>query len=400
MSRTPGTISAGVAWDTQLTAVFRLGISQIGGPDVLPGTFGNNVFDDLSANVRSIEISRGRSGDLGSIAEGESTIVLNDPDGIWNPKNPDSPLAGLIKDMRPLRVRETHLGVEKGLFYGFIDTVHHQPNLDERTTTIRAVDLFVWIAGVRPIIASTGVTTVGAAIGLILDAAEWTDPALRSLDTGDSIPDFSADGSKDGLQIIGDLLKTDLGLFFIDGDGVATYLSRNRFYGRADAVDTFGPADLVNVEPMLETRNVVNRQRVTATGGVEQEATNDTSRRARGWRDGSPITSDYLMSDSAALNLAAWIVLVNGDGQTPAREIVIPNSDDTQIARQMAREIGDYVSLSEGAGGTQADGTIVRLSHHIDDAGNHEMALTVAEKRVTVFTIGISTVGSADVLGY
>ena len=79
----------------------------------------------------------------------------------------------------------------------------------------------------RPIIAATGPTTTGAAIGIILDSVGWTEPGMRSLDVGDAIPDFSADGTKTALELIEELLVAERGILFVNGSGVVVYRSRN-----------------------------------------------------------------------------------------------------------------------------------------------------------------------------
>ncbi len=396
MSRILPTYNVEIAWSTQLTGVFRLDISLLDGPDVLPGTWGNNVYDDLTGNVLSVEIRRGAISELTRVEQGECIITLTDPSGIWNPENPSSPLAGLLVDMRPVRIRATHLGVTYGLFYGFVTEIVHHASMP-KTTTIRAVDFTEWLAGLKPVISATGTTAVGAAIGLILDAAEWTDASMRSLDVGDAIPGFSADGSKSGVDLINELLVTDQGMCFVDGAGRFCYRSRASRYKRQTPVDTFDASMITQLEPALYSRNVINRQTVTRTGGIAQTATNEDSRKARGWRDGSPISSGYLVDDTQALNLAQWLVTINGSGLAPSRNAEVVNVDDASIIRQLSREMGDRVEVT--ALGMSYLGTIVNVQHTIS-GGVHRTRYTIARQPVMMFTLGVSLLDSSDILGY
>lgn len=281
-----------------------------------------------------------------------------------------------------------------GLFYGFTTSIEHHPDLAERTTTIDAVDFTEWLAGIKPVIASTGPITVGAAMGLILDYAEWTDASMRSLDAGNTIPDFSADGSKTGLAIIGELIAVDLGMFFVDGDGVVTYRDRNSMYRHAPPVDVFGSDVLSRLQPKIDSRAIINRQTVTRTGGVPQVAANNPKRKP--WREGS-LTSPYLNDDTDAANLATWITLYSGVVQTPI-PVEIPDVDDVQIASIVSRELADVVTVALPHGGT-TDGVIQRLSHSVVK-GHHVLTATVAVRPITAFTADISLADGPDVASY
>jgi hypothetical protein len=385
-----------VAWSAALTGVFRTDISLTDGDDVTPGTFGNNAFDDI-LDPQSIAIERGRSTPFSGIEQGTCRLVCSDPDGIYDPTNEDSPLYGLIDDMRPMRVPMDHDGGTDWLFYGFTTSVQHFPEFEERVSIIEGVDFTEWLATIKPTIASTGPTTIGGAIGKVLDAAEWTAVDMRDLDAGNAIPDFSADGSKSGLLLVGELIQIDLGHFYVDGAGVVTYRSRGRMFRRAIPVDTFASDTLIRVRPSIDSRNACNRQTVTRTGGVAQTASYNPNRKP--WRDGSPITSPYLVSDSEALALAQWTVAYKQASQVPI-PVEVADWDDEQIARMAARELADLVTL-ELPYGAEADAVVQALSHRISvDRRDHVATYSVAIRPATFMTTDVSTTDGPDVCGY
>lgn len=302
---------------------------------------------------------------------------------------------------RPVRVTSTHLGIPYGLFFGIIQSIESHPRRDEQDAWIECVDLFEWLNVDFPVIAATGPTTTGAAIGVILDAVGWTGENYRALDTGSSIPDFSADGTDSALDLIQGLLQADLGMFFVDGGGVATYHDRGRRWEPAAAVDTLSGTSLVRLAPRVDLDQIKNRARVTRTGGAQQERTDAASQARYGTRDDPAFTTPYLSDDSQAEGLAAFRVALQKDPRSPARDAELMNRDDADIVRQLAREIGDRVTVAETAGGTAYDGVVTAVQWDIWQGGRfHRASFTVATRPFEVFVIGTSAIGGSHVLGY
>lgn len=619
MSRQVPTYAVSVAWTGQQTGVFRLDNSLLDGTDVLPGVFGNYAYDDISGDVKMIQIERGRQGDPTSIEQGRCILKLKDSTGKYNPESAASPLAGYLDTHKPLKVEATgvvnyrqhvlndsplaywrlgeasgivaadasgngntgayagtvtlgetgaisgdgdtaflpdgatgymslatspvhsgaamtvecwvkidtsvstqgtiihhnvgagaegtfHLrrtaadkifarimaGAEKdyvsgvlgdgwhhlvlvvhgdgtaslyidgaydggvtaagttgsagalrvgmqtdgslplgehvdevalydtalsaarilahysagigtfadtalrGLHYGFISKIQHNPARNARESTIESVDFFEWLNAGKPTIAATGATTVGAAIGLILDALEWTDADFRSLDTGSSIPDFSADGTKSALTLIQELLQVDLGFFFVSGSGVVTYQSRTTRWQHAAVDDTFSGDQISGVLPGVDKQSIINRQAVTRTGGVQQTA---SAADGKPYYDGSAISSGYLNTDAEALALAQFIVAVRKNGRPPTKGVTLLNVDDVHIARQLDRELGDRVLLTETSGGTSVEASIEGLSHTITPM-LQTTRYTLSKRALDAYTLDYSALDGSDVLGY
>jgi hypothetical protein len=94
-------------------------------------------------------------------------------------------------------------------------------------------------------------------------------------------------------------------------------------------------------------------------------------------------------------------VLLYKDPTNPVRGVRLSNRDDTLIVKQLARDVGDRVALSESLGGTSTTGFIEGVEHHIWDGGRfHEVAYTISKRRFDAVTIGTSTIGSAHIVGY
>lgn len=393
------------SWNGVILGGFTIGTSLIGGSDTISsvwsGVFGG-TYDNLGTGgqdlVESVSWRRGRTNLLTGLLAGEGEIVLNDPTGIYNPKNPGSPLAGLLVPLRPVYIKASDGLTTYGGFRGFIREYVHAAG-PPATTTLKLVDLFVILAQTSPVIAATGATTTGAAIGLVLDSIGLTETSLRSLNTGDVIPDFSADGSRTALQLIGDLLAAERGTFFIDGSGVATYRDRYDRARRRTADGTVnGTATKASSGSSLE--NVKNRARVTRTGGVQKEWFDTTSVGLYGYRDFDDITTPYLQTDDDALTLAKRLVQNGKDPRSPLWSCDSVSADQPMLTQMLARELGQRILIppgGAGASGTQGSFHIEQLNVTVQ-GGEARCSWVLTERLASddVFLIGVSLIGSTD----
>ena len=389
-----------VGWDAKATGAFTFGESTLGGGDGLGSqlfTDFSGVHDDITEFVRGFRVNRGRDDRLAGTPMGECTLRLVDLDGRFNPRNESSPLSGQLLPMRPLRVRATHSGVTYGVFRGFIRTIEHDPV--EKVTTIQAGDLFLWLSRVFPTIASTE-TTTGGAIGLLLDAVGFTEVALRSVDVsaGDPVT-FSADGSSSALALIEELLLVERGLFFADGDGVATYLTRYDLQGNTTSVATIS-APLTAV-PSVEVERIRNRASVSVEGGPVQVASDPDSAATYGWSDVQPITSVYLVDDAQAASLASYLVTLYRDATGNVRSLRLVNGDNFSTTQMLARRLQDRVTVLDPVVGS-TDHVIEGVALELDGVELFWEA-TLSERGAPgteFFIFGSGTLGGGDVLGY
>lgn len=395
------TYSVMIGWDTVTVDAFTIGVSTLGGGDVLVGQFATSfagTYDDVTAETKSFRLKRGRDDNLDPMTAGDATIVLTDPTGKFNPKNTASVLAGSLIPMRPVRIQATFSGTTTGLWRGFIRSIEHDP--EARESTVNAVDLFLWLSRVQPVVAAMASTTTGAAIGAILDAVGFTDPAFRSLDAGDAVAAFSADGTATALSLIEGLLEAERGVFYMSATGVATYEDRN-----ARALRTTTSATLAGVmqgiNPSTDLDRVRNRATVTKTGGAPQTAYDADSAATYGYADHAAIDSPYLASDAQALSLAGWLVAQRKDPRPPARGMTLANTTDAVLTQILARELQDRVTVTETVGGTTGDWHIEQIQHEVTDGGRlHRCAWALTERGADVFVLGVSTLGGGDTLAY
>lgn len=361
------------------------------------------TWTDITSDVKVADISRGRPSDLSTMAQGVCSLRLADATGKYNPQNAGSSLAGSLVPMKPLRVKAAFAGTTYPLFTGFISRIEYDPALSVQETVIEAVDLFEFLNIGNPVVTTQTNQTVAALIGKMLDALGWTSTvqARNFQGTGDTIPSWSADGTKTALSLIQALLTTDLGVFFIDGQGRPTYIPRSVLYASGASLATFDGSQVTGLKGTVDVKNIINQQTVTRTGGTPQTASDATSDDDYGTRTGNAISSANLASDTQANALATFLVADNKQPRPPARAVNLVNQDDATLTQQLSRELFDVVTVTVTRGGTSLTGPIQSLAHTISDGGMlHTTSYAVEANVLNIFTLGVSLLDGPDVLGY
>ena len=388
-----------VAWSEELLGVFTAGVSEIAGSDKVGGTYGHNVYDTLASPIR-IEIQRGWAADLSAVEQGTMVLTLPDATAIYNPENATGALYTLLDVMRPTKAEAVLSGTTYGLFAGFNTRVAHNPM--SKRATIKAADFFEMLDREKPLLTETYTNQrVDTLIGYILDYCGLSNPNDRDLDVSrDIIPSWGATGITTALSLIQTLLSTDLGWFFVNGDGVVCYRNRDVYY--ADSGPTVLPSPLrdTSLEVAIDHDGIVNSQTVTRTGGVAQTATDAASINKRGYFYGSAITSANLVDDAQAMSLATFIVGLKATPRPPTRPLGYRNVDSTTLAQILTAEIGDLVTAPVDAAGNTITGRIQAIRHTVESGKLHDLRLTVRECGQTIFQAGISEIAGAHIVGY
>jgi hypothetical protein len=235
---------------------------------------------------------------------------------------------------------------------------------------------------------STAASTTGARIGAILDAIDFTDPTLRrggiasdgtrnttGLDVGDTITVSAPDGSKSALALIEELLTAERGVFYIAGDGSATYEERVSRAHRTTSSATLTDA-AIKSDPGFQLDKLINRQTVSrldpATGNVTgrpQTASDEVSIALFGVSSGPDISTQFLSGDGQAFSLASYIVTLRSDFETPV-VVELDAGDPTSLTQQLERELQDRVTINDTVIGTSGDYIIESVEHEISEGGN------------------------------
>lgn len=413
--------SVQIAWKQGAIGLFTMGTSQLNGPDTLAASAWSQTFkgtyDDVTqpgdgTHVDEIHITRGRETDLGATSPGEATIVLVDPRGKFNARNPASPIYGDNRPRRPIRIVATYAGVAYPLYYGWTDRIDWQAGKRSGKATIFARDLMSRMETRTPVLTSSGPTTIGAQIGRMLDTMQWTDPVMRRLATGDLVPDFSANldsnaGKTAILSLIDGLLLAERGFFFMGNDGAAVYVSRDQ---RARELSV---ATLTNVMRNMvvasDVGNITNRWTITRTSlaGAQISQQVFTDQPSVDLYDvfDDALSTAYLWDDNTMVNLGAYLLSKTAQPLRPSWALPLrANLDAATMVQALARDLNDRVTINEGHLGTVGDYFIEQIVHDITLGGLHHETTWRMTERPTVatgpFRLGVSQLNGADQLDY
>ena len=352
--------------------------------DLDDGILGENVLGtsviqvaNISDEVQRISIRRGRDRMFEQYTPGQATIQFLDFTGDWNPDNAAGPYYGQILPMRQVKVHTTYSATTYNLFTGFIqswDWSWADQSADYAIVTISVIDAFRLLQ-LSEITTVTGAATndlPGTRINLILDQIDWP-PALRNIDTGDTELQNDPGTARTALAAIQNIETSDLGAFFIDGDGYATYLSRVTLSQRATQTATVFDDDgtdigYQNLDINLDETELANEVTFTRLGGTAQTVSDATSIANYFLRSYS---QDGLMmkDNTTAYNRANQVLAYRKNPRLRVDSINLDlSSVSNRVPAGLGLDIGDPIVVNrQMAGGTAFDVrvTINGINHDI-----------------------------------
>ncbi len=133
-------------------------------------------YDDITGDVRSLRINRGKPSDEGIYPAAQLELVLNNHTGKYFITNAESPLYGKIRIWLPVRVRATYSETTYNIFYGYLNRITAYPVRDKQNIYFYATDGIDLLSKQILIQDMDDKTTMtdGDAIDEILDAGGWS----------------------------------------------------------------------------------------------------------------------------------------------------------------------------------------------------------------------------------
>jgi len=239
---------------------------------------------DLTPDVRSISIKRGRNIMRDQYEAGTATVRVLDPLSYFNPQNTASPYYGFLTPLRKLRISATTGGVGYFLFSGYtIDYKYYYPQGQETAyVDIVCTDAFRLMqqAAITTVASSTAGQDTGTRIGKILDQVSW--PAnMRTIDTGDTTCVADPATSRTSLDALKNAEFSEQGAFYINTAGTAVFKSRTnviKAYGNTPIeFNQTGGIPYTNLVFAFDDKLIINSSGLTRVGGTQQVAENATS---------------------------------------------------------------------------------------------------------------------------
>jgi hypothetical protein len=313
-------------------ATFRAEIDFSGGASFDPALvlddpatpLNSSVLGDVAADTVDITnfvtqcyIRRAFNRSSDSFTGGTARIVFVDETGEFNPANTGSSLYGKIKPMRKIRFTAEYLGVTYNLGSFYVQEWNYQSptGFDPAYVTLACVDGFqlLNLTTITSVSGGTAGQTTAQRILSLLDAGEWP-VGMRDISTTATTTVQVDDGSSRSLLSACQVVEgTDLGAFYMDERGYATFLSRNDIIvASGDTVTVFsdvpGSGDVTYqaVEFDISDYQMINKVTVTPTGLSGQTASDSAS--IEDYFQHSRVRGGIMQTTADALNQAQMII--------------------------------------------------------------------------------------------
>ena len=226
-----------VSFDFSSGATFGTGF-VIGSPD--NGVIGVNSFGssdviiptvDLTPDVYSISIRRGRNILKDQYDAGTAIVRVLDPLGYFNPQNPLSPYYGYLVPLRKVRISATTATADHFLFSGYVNDYRYTFPTGQETAyvDILCTDGFrlLQMSNIQTVADTAAGQTTGTRIGKILDDVQFPN-SMRQIAAGDATCLADPASVRTTLEAIKNVeFSEGLGAFYMSPDGTAVFKSRS-----------------------------------------------------------------------------------------------------------------------------------------------------------------------------
>lgn len=334
---------------------------------------------EITSLVERVSIRRGRNRISGKFEFGSCDIKLFDQNGDWNPTNPLGAYFGKLLPLRQVSVTATYLGTEYSLFAGFIqsyDTGFWQGNEDVSRVTLQCVDSFRLLAGalITTVTGATAGEDSGTRINKILDAVGFP-LSLRDIDIGNSTLQADPGTSRDVLEALETVEKSEFGGIFLDGAGKLNFKNRNAMVILpSTAAYTFADdgtgISYQNAAVAFDDTTLLNSVTVNRAGGTVQTAFDQTSIDTYFLRSGER-TGILVQTDAESLDQARGILATRKDPEPRVDSILLNLYDDTNVNKPLSGvdiELLDGIIVKKtmpGASTFQQNSVVIGIHHDV-----------------------------------
>ena len=385
----------------------RLGFGQL----ALSGT----NYVEITSLVKEVHIRRGRSRLLSKFEAGSATIDIYDQNGDWNPNNPASPYYGDLIPLRKIQIYADYNGTRYYLFTGFITNyiTNFSIGTDEVSrVTFQCVDAFRLFqgAGITSVPSTPAGQLSGARVNAILDEIEYPS-GLRDIDAGSTTLQADPGTPRNALEALRTVEDSELGGFYLDAEGRATFLSRTALTQSLGTVaytfsDTGTGIAFQQSSVNYDADILLNDVTVQRSGGTAQNVFDQDSIDTYFIHSG--IRENVLMeTDAVALDMANMILSTRSDVELRIDSISLNLEDGNDVSRcaaGLAVELLDAVTVTKAMpGSTPVTQTLLvqGLNHDFTNKGMTTTVFT-GESLVAGFLLDSATQGiiGTNVLSY
>jgi len=331
---------------------------------------GATPLTDVTSDVQSISINRGRSRDTDSFFAGSCSVRLLNNARKYENTNTSSPYYPGIEPLITLHVDATTDGgsTYEDLYVGFVTDINlTYPDKNNSFADFVANDGFMKIANTQLIDASFSSTDSGTLIGNVLDNANVKFGAGRSIETGISTMQSLSGLSENTLSVLQNIERSENGLLFMAKNGQLTFKSRHTtFPSTPDATFSDDGSDVPYlrvdyINDDNEIYNIISLERLSGTTQTVQDVASQGKYLIRTLsRSGL-----YNNSDSDVLDAANFLLGKYSSALIRFDNLIVDLTEATTGNQNtiLSREVGDViqVELTPPGGGSPAQITSLEV---------------------------------------
>lgn len=312
---------------------------------------GATPLTDVTSDVQSVSISRGRSRDLDTFTTGSCSVRLLNNARKYENTNTSSPYSPGIEPLIAIHVDATTDGsTYKDLFVGFVTDINlTYPDKSNSFADFVASDGFMKLANTELIDASFSSTDSGTLIGNILDNANVKFGADRDIETGVSTMQSLSNVSQNTLSVLQNIERSENGLLFMSKDGKLTFRSRHTtFPSTPDATFSDDGNDIpyLRVDYINDDNEIFNIVSLQRLGGTTQTV-EDTGSQGKYLIRTLSRSGLYNDSDSEVNDAANFLLGKFKDALIRFDNLVVDLTEATTGNQNsiLDREVGDVVKV-------------------------------------------------------
>ena len=326
---------------------------------------GSTPLTDVTSDVQSITITRGRSKDLESFFTGSCTVRLLNNTRKYENTNTNSPYSPGIEPLIAIHVDATTDGgsTYEDLFVGFVTDINlTYPDQSNSFADFVASDAFMKIANTEIVSQAFSSSTSGTMISAILDNSDVKFSAGdRDIETGISTMQAFSNLSGNTLSVLQQIEQSENGLLFISKSGNLTFKSRHTTFPSSASVifsDDGSNIPYLSVDYLNDDNEIYNVINLTRNGGTTQTS-QDTG--SQGKYLVRTLSRDQLFnnSDTEVLDASRFLLGKFKDALIRFDNLIIDVKEQSTSNQNaiLAREVGDIVQVEltpPGSGGSPA----------------------------------------------
>jgi hypothetical protein len=398
-----------VEFDLGKVGTFTLGISLLGGTDVLGTGTSSNWSALPTADIRAIAIRRGRTREDQANQPGTLSLTLENRSGNYDPDNLSSTYIwngySVLTRGLGVRVSATWSGTTYVIYRGYLEQIAIDASLDP-VATFQFTDALAQIGvySLGTITSSYSGDTTATRVGRILDAAGWS-ASLRNISGSRTMQPTTLGGT--ALALSEQANNCEYGRFFADRQGNLTLVPYEsllttpfRFTLSDSRASGTVEYDIIKTAP--GAKYLVNTVTLNQTSTTSQTAVNSTSVIRYGTYQKA--VDAPLLDNSVAASLAQVYADQNA---LPATRVERVEFDaiglSTVWASLLQTDLGDNVNVER----TTVDSRtriFISIVESLDmdiTPENWRVGMNLSpSKRSGVFITGTSLLGGTDTLWY